>query len=356
MLIDAVDLAQPPTGLGVYATELAAALARTGDVDVHTAFPAPGPAGTSPFPLPDRHRQLWRQAVLPRRLLAAGIDVYHGTEFAAPLLCRVPRVVTVHDVAFLSRPRAYTLRARAHYRALLATGLRAERIIVPSRHVAGALASATGTDRAKIRVVPEAPPPGMEVAARERVTATLRGLGVERPYLLCVGFADRRKRVVDVVRALALLEGPQRPSLLVAGEDREGVQAALEREARRLGVSDRVRFTGYFTGDLAALYGGALALVYPSLDEGFGLPPLEAMACGTPVIASDIPALRETAGEAAMFVPVRSPAAIADRARSLLADPAVAAGWRARGLARSATYSWERASRETLEVYRELAR
>ena len=283
VVLDAVDMADPRTGLGVYAWELAAALAARNDLDVTVAFPTAGPAGTRALPLPEKHRQLWRQFVLPRLLSKEGINVYHGTEFAAPAFCAVPRVATVHDLCFVKFPNSFTRRARIHFSALLRTGLRAELVIVPTKAVADDLGRLTGFPRRRVRVVAEAP--SLQHAPSERRHG--QAAQGERPFLLCVGISNARKRVVDVVRAL--VEAPDFDLLLV-GEGADGLGVSLLSEAERLGVSSRVRVTGFVSDEtLRGLYDGAVSLVYPSLDEGFGIPPLEAMAHGTPVIATNIP-------------------------------------------------------------------
>ncbi|MEO9255918.1 MAG: glycosyltransferase family 1 protein, partial [Tepidiformaceae bacterium] len=167
--------------------------------------------------------------------------------------------------------------------------------------------------------------------------------------------AEAGKRAIDAIRALAALrEWGTNVQLVIAGNT-GSLSGALVRAAGALGVGGRVRFTGYVAdGDLAALYGGATALVFPSLYEGFGLPPLEAMACGTPVIASRAPAMDDVLDGAAMFVPPRAPNEIAEWVKRLMGDSNMQSEWRAKGLEHSASFSWDRAAAETVDVYREL--
>ncbi len=354
VVLDAIDIAPRPTGLGTYALELGRALARRDDIELTTALAhGHGVAGTRALRLPAKHRQLWRQLAFSRPRVASQYDLYHGAEFGAPVRCPVPRVVTVHDVGFLRMPRAYSVRERLHFVALLKTGLRAQRIITPSAEVARQLVAITSYPVDHVAVVPEAPKESLLPATAAAIRTMREYLGIEAPYLLCVGFAERRKRVVDCIRSLAVLDDWPDLHLVITGEDRDRMQAALQREAVRLGIEHRVRFVGYQEESLAALYSGALAVVHVSADEGFGLPPLEAMACDAPVIASDTPVFREVLGEAALLAEVRSPLEIARLVR-ILEEPAAGAMWRAKGRRHASGYSWDRAAAVTIEVYREL--
>ncbi|MBI5947772.1 MAG: glycosyltransferase family 4 protein [Chloroflexi bacterium] len=355
VLLDAVTLADPPTGVATYATQLAAALAARPDIDVGVAFPVAGPRGTRQHPPSRKHRQLWRQLVLPRLLSRESYDVYHGTEYGSLLRSPVPRVATVHDLFFRNLRKLFDHRGRWHMRAMLQTALAAERIVVPARHVGEQLTAEFGYPAARVRIVYEAPTAGMRPASAESVARVRQELGFSEPYLLCVGIGHRGKRTIDVLRAAVLLRerGLTVPMVLVGWPDPR-VGEALQREAARLGLGDIVSFTDYYRGDLAALYSGALAFVFPSIEEGFGIPPLEAMACGTPVIAARAPAMDETLQGAALFVPTRSPEAIAARVAELAGSSGLRDHWRGKGLEHAARFSWERAAAETVEIYREL--
>lgn len=357
VFLNASAVPSRPAGAGVYTLELARALAARQDVALTVAAPpfatifgartVASPAGS---PL---HRSVWEQLAMPR--LLADVDVYHGAHFATPLHASVPRVATVHDLTFYRLPRRYPRRHRWYYRALAHTATHAERIIVPSRAVAADVVRFLGYPPQRIRVVAEAPRTGLAPASATQVAQTLAQLGVERPYLLCLGTAEPGKRAVDAIRALALLRDRGQAVQLVLAGNAGPLTAALKREAVRLSVEDRVRFAGYVEeGRLAPLYTAATALIFPSLYEGFGLPPLEAMARGTPVIATQAQAMREVLGDAAILVPLRDPVAIADAAQILLEQTAAAAGRAARGFAHVSRFSWARAAAETMAVYQEL--
>ncbi|MEX0783023.1 MAG: glycosyltransferase family 1 protein [Dehalococcoidia bacterium] len=359
VLLDASALPARPAGAGVYTLELARALDARADVDLRVGSPYDTGLGTwIETPAGALRRNAWQQFKIGR----VEADVVHGAHFAVPWRSSVPRVATVHDLTFYRLPRRYGWRHRSYYRALSRLACRAERMIVPSRAVAGDVARYLGYPPERVRVIPEAPrsltphpstqpqpvahAPGADAAA---------GNGSKAPYLLCVGTAEPGKRVVDAIRALAAMPEEGRPMLVLAGNEGP-LSEALRREAARLGVAERVVFAGYVSDEaLGSLMAGAAALVFASLYEGFGLPPLEAMALGTPVIATAAPAMTEVLGDAAAFVPVRDPAAIAREAARILGD----ASWReelgARGRERAAAYSWERTAEETVAVYREVA-
>jgi glycosyltransferase involved in cell wall biosynthesis len=341
VLLDASALPERPAGAGVYTLELARALSARDDVELRVASPYnTGHGAWVRTPRGAMRANTWEQRVLGH----AEADVVHGTHMAVPLWSRAPRVATVHDLTFYRLSRRYSWRRRWYYRALARLAARADRIIVPSRAVAGDVIRHLGYPPERMRVIPEAPR-----------NLTPRRVGPNQEYLLCVGTAEPGKRAVDAVRALAVLPEGRRPVLVLAGNEGR-LSEALRGECARLGVADRVIFPGYVEdGALATLMAGAAALVYPSLYEGFGLPPLEAMALGTPVIASSAPAMTEVLGDAAPLVPVRDPVAIAHEVMRILED----GPWRdelvARGRAKAAEYSWERTAEETVAVYREVA-
>ncbi|MBA4181815.1 MAG: glycosyltransferase family 1 protein, partial [Anaerolinea sp.] len=214
-----------------------------------------------------------------------------------------------------------------------------------------------GLPARRVHVTPLAGRPFMRPASPASVKETTVRLGLARPYILCVGTWNRNKRIVDALRATAMLK--QRGidiDLALAGLPAPHVAPHYAREVARLGIAGRVHFLGRVAdADLPALYTGARALVFASEYEGFGLPPLEAMACGTPAIVSAIPVLQEHSAGAAITVPTRSPGAIAASVEELLRSPTCRDEWIGRGLERAAKYSWDRTAAATMEVYRGIA-
>jgi glycosyltransferase involved in cell wall biosynthesis len=261
-----------------------------------------------------------------------GVDVFHAPWIDGALLrSPVPQVVTLHDVIPLRR-RAEYLRTGLRFRLRYLAVQRATMVIVPTRAVAGDAIERLALDPARVRVIGEAAAPAFFPRGPDDVARARRRLGVPDEYLLWVGglqHPEPRKRVA------ALVAAPRALPLVLAGP--------AGRWAREL---DGVIVTGHVPDDdLAALYTGARALVFASDDEGFGLPPVEALACGTPVAACDVPALREVLGDRATFVDRNDLAALiaaAERAeRPAPAPPA---------------FTWEDAARATWRVYAEARR
>ena len=289
-------------------------------------------------PAPERVRELWEHALLARDVRTAGAHVLHSpTIDFTSLRPGVPLVVTVHDLAPLKQPERY-LRTGIKHRLRYAAVRRAARVITPSRVVAADCVRILGIGQERIAVVGEAAAPVFR--PRPDARAALAPLGLPERYLLWVGGldpADPRKGVERLAAAVAAGDGPP---LVLAG------RAGPEAEA--LAAPGRVQLAGRLDDDdLAALYSAADALVFPSGDEGFGLPPLEALACGTPVAAFATGALTETLAreEGARLVP-------AGDYDGLLAAAAALAGTRAQPPPRT----WADVARETIAVYEEAAR
>ena len=209
------------------------------------------------------------------------------------------------------------------------------------------------------------------VASPDLLAAAQARYGISGPYFFYIGTIQPRKNLTRLIEAFAMLEArdlgleaseevarsnpqPLASSLrLVIAGKRGWLTEAIERRAAELGVADRVLFTGYVPdGDVPALLSGALGFVFPSLYEGFGMPVLEAMACGAPVLASNSSSLPEVAGDAALLVDPTNTAAIAAAMARLAQEPALRAELRARGLARAAQFTWERCAEQTLAVLR----
>lgn len=354
VLYNASAVPQRRAGAGVYTLELGAALAARGTLDLDVLSSRDTGFGhwlRTPRSTP--RRLAWEELSLARSAVLRDADVYHGPHFFVPRSGR-PSVATVHDLTFFRIPRRYSASRRAYYRHLAHTARRANRIVVPSSAVATDAVRYLGYPPEQIRVIAEAPRSGLAPADASEVARFRQEHRLDGPYFACLGTAEAGKRAVDAIRALPLLRERCPEVTLVLAGNHGPLSAALEREAARMGVSDAVRFTGYLPEtDLPALLTGAVALIFPSLYEGFGLPPLEALACGTPVIASDAPAMNEVLREGVLFVPLRDPGAIARAAVTLL-EPSRRDELGARGREFVAKFSWARAAEETESVYREL--
>jgi glycosyltransferase involved in cell wall biosynthesis len=289
-----------------------------------------------------------------------GLDVVHHpfTTINTPGL-RAPAVLSFMDMQHEFFPEYFApaeLRQRRRsYRASVAA---ATRIIAISQHVKGTLVEVYGADPGKIDVVYFGS--GSEFGPVDdvaRVAAARRRHGLARPFLFYPAASWPHKNHLALLTALRLLRDRRRfdGELVLTGVAREAhgeVSAAID----RLGLSGAVRILGYLpTSELPAIYAAAEMLVFPSLFEGFGLPLLEAMACGCPVVSSSATSLPEVAGDAALFFDPRSPEDMAARIGEVLEAPDLRRRLRTAGLARAAEFRWERTARETLAVYRRAA-
>jgi len=370
--VNVEQLLQPaPGGIGRYTAQLVKLLptrARGVDVSVFTArhprraveqaLAANGlsDVDTVVLPLPrpvlyDTWHVLGQCGPLRR---VAPVDLVHAPSPAVPPRESVPLVVTLHDAAPVTMPEATTRRGRSfHTRGFRAAAARADLVIVVSEFAADEIAAHTDVPRERMRVVPN----GVELdrATAEDVARVTKRYGIaDRPYVFWLGTFQPRKNVGGLLAAFARLGADDVPHRLVlAGH--EGWLA--DHDAALAALGDRVRLLGSVSSaDAAALYAGADLFVFPSRHEGFGIPVLEAMAQGTAVVASDIPVLREVGGDAACFVPLDEPDALADAMRSLLHDAAAREALVARGLDHVQAYSWDRCADATIAVYEEALR
>lgn len=363
--LDATSIPPSPAGAGVYAIELIRALAARPDhrdgyaVFTRGAWFDDAAAGRKDWRIERvtaatrQQRTMWEQLTLPGELRRLGIDVLHSTHHTLPLRgVRAARVVTVHDVTFMRIPERYprTRRMYMQYSTQLAARV-ADAIIVPSRAVREDVTRYLKTPPSRVHVVYEAAssdymPVDADVA---------RGVAdryIEGAYVLSVGSLEPGKNRGRLIRAMrALRDNGVDHRLLVVGQEAWDFEQdyALVRELR---MDDRVVFAGYVPrGDMPALYSAATAFALPALYEGFGLPVIEAMACGTPVLTSNVSATAEVAGDAALLADPMSVDDIRHGLWRLLAEPLLRARLREAGIKRAAEFSWARAADETHAVY-----
>ena len=300
--------------------------------------------------------RLWHKArvPVPVETWTGRVDLFHATDFTLPpLLPGTHSVLTVFDLSFARYPNL-TMPGMQRYltRVVLRSACRADRVIAISEATKADLCDLYSIDPRRISVVyPGVEPrfhPAEEPAA-ERAVRARYGLG-DGPFILTVGTLQPRKNHARLVEAFARI-GP-RYRLVIAGGRGWAYQEVSERVAQ-LGLDDRVIFPGYVDdADLPGLYRAASALAYPSLYEGFGLPVLEAMACGTPVMAADTSSLPEVVGEAGLLVDPLDVDALAGALVRLLEDEPLRARLREQGIRQAADFTWARAAAETWEIYR----
>ena len=296
-------------------------------------------------------RRLGRSPEMSRGTDPPG-DVFHATNHMFPFRVRSARtVLTIYDMTLLLFPEWHPASRLALMGSALApAAARADRIVTPSQHTRNDVLKLLPVEPERVIVVPGGIEPIFRPRPEAETAARLAPLGLPMgDYLLFLGTIEPRK---NLARLLEAAKSAEVGTLVVAGG--HGWHNAAIREAMaRLERAGRVRALGYVPDDLRLpLLAGARAFVYPSLYEGFGLPPLEAMACGTPVLTSNVSALPEVMGDAALYVDPTDVPALAAALTRIWRDDALRADLKARGLARASQFSWDRTARETLDVYR----
>lgn len=302
-------------------------------------------------------RILWEQAALPLLARQARLDLLHGAVNVNPALTPCPAVVTVHDLSFMRYPQAFPPMQRAYLHSQVRRSLRAaRRVIAVSEATKQDVVELFGVPAIRIDVVPNGVDASFCPAPADEVEAFRRRQGLPQRYILHLGTLEPRKNLVRLVRAFAQVRAAdlgQPPIKLALAGGKGWDYDAIFAEVAHQGLEQEVLFPGYVSDeDLAWWYRAATIFVYPSLLEGFGLPVLEAMACGAPTVTSNLSSLPEVAGDAGLLVDPTSVDALAAALLRLLGDAGLAAELRTRGLAQAARFPWSRTATGTAAVYR----
>jgi glycosyltransferase involved in cell wall biosynthesis len=361
--IDARLVYYQRAGIGQYTLRLSRALAAIDSANTYVILDSRKESAPLVTGSNTRHRSLWtpphhrlEQYVLPLELLPAGLDILHCPDFIPPFHRRCPAVITVHDLAFLRFPGLLTAPSQRYYGQIERAVKSAEHIIAVSESTKNDLVTLAGADAAKISVVYEAAGPEFRPASAQAVDAVRQRYAISGEYILFVSTIEPRKNIPFLLQAYAYLRENWTgeaacPKLVLAGRRGwlcESIFAVLE----ELKLGEAVIVTGGVpVEDLSGLYSGACCFVLPSLYEGFGLPVLEAMSCGAPVIATHTSSLPEVTGDAAILIDAQDMVGLADSMRLVCMDAELRRIMGEKGRRQAARFSWERAARETLACY-----
>jgi glycosyltransferase involved in cell wall biosynthesis len=302
-------------------------------------------------------RWLWMQFMLPRLIGHTQPDICHYTNASAPVWHTKPFVLTIHDASlFLHREYHPWTRLLAIRTLLPIVARQADAIITVSEHARTDLAHTLRIPAHKIHVIYEAAPPHFRPITNKQVLATLRQhYHLPEQFIFYLGTLEPRKNLTRLIHALHQLHQRGCPTKLVLAGPPGWHMNGFHQEIERLGLATAVHYLGYVPTDhLPGLYSLATVFAFPSLYEGFGLPPLEAMACGTPVLTSRGSAMAEVGGDAVYLVNPYDVAELAEGLHQLLTNTTLSQEYGHRGQQRSEQFSWERAARATTAVYQQV--
>lgn len=302
-------------------------------------------------------RILWEQSGLPVNIATRRLNVFHTPIGAVPLLSLAPTVVTVHDLAFLKYPDQLPASRRSWL--IAATRLsarRASKIITVSQATARDLQEWLDIPDDRIQAIPLATSGKVERVEGKSLDVFRMKWNIDRPYVLAVGTLEPRKNLPTLLRAFAKIKDDIDHQLVLVGP--EGwLTGELKSTLEELNLGDRVRLTGFVSDEeLGGWYSGADLFAFPSYYEGFGLPSIEAMRCGAPVLAADNSAFPEVIGQAGVMIPAVDVKAWSDSMLDLLTDEGKRETLRQRGFTRANLFSWDRTAQSTYDVYKEVSR
>jgi len=355
------------TGIGIYVKELGRALARIPTLDVRYLVLRNYPLPDIPFPesraiwvsrpsRPERWHSVWDLLFLGHKLVRAGVDIYHATAFSSVAPRTRLRVVsTVHDVIPLIYPQDYAVSwdAKLLYNIRVRKSLEGNRLIAVSDAAKRDIVKVLGVGPGRVSVTHLAAGVNFKAIGSREIEVFRCERGLPARYIFYIGGYSFRKNVSSLLRAYAHSGAARRSvRLLLAGKMSDETLAILRVLSFELGISQEVIYFGNVNdADLPRLYSAAEFFVYPSTYEGFGLPVLEAMACGTAVIAGYVSSIPEVAGNAALLVNPESTEELSAAMKRLIEEGSMREDLSRRGRARAAEFSWDRCARETVESY-----
>jgi len=364
----------PASGSGQYLSHLLNAITEVDKKNEYSIFGPQAIEGKSVYPYyvhkvpgfatknDNIEKVMWEQFTGPMAAHQAGMDLFHIPYFAPPLITRTPTIVTIHDVIPMRLP-AYQPngKVKAYMNLVARAAQRANMIITVSQHAKQDIIDVLKLPAERIRVIYEAAGDEYQPVTDPALLAAARArYGVGERYIFYLGGLDQRKNVPQLVRAFAQVfaqVGDPQLKLLIAGnpDKKKGPLFPDPRPvAAELGITKQISYHFIAEEDKAAMYSGASLFVFPSLYEGFGLDPLEAMCSGAPVVCSNLTSLPEVVGDAALSVDPTNTQALAEAMQSVLTNSELRADLRARSLKRAQQFSWQKTAAETIDVYEEV--
>ena len=369
--LDAIPLTEPRAGVGHYTFELARALAAAAPSDeFELAYPSVFPpvsfdqfAESLPPNLKPSRVQVgalgrhWWSVGLPRHVRRRRINLFHGTNYDVPLWGGAATVLTIHDLSLFLHPETHERRrVRRARRRLPLMARAADAVITPTESVCREVCEHLKVAPARVFAVPEAARECFTPMKFDETEGVRLRVGAGREFLLAVGTIEPRKNLPTLVAAFeeVVRARPSSPLRLVVAGGRGWMSEPVFETFEKSPARERITLAGYLGDrDLRALYSSCRAFVYPSVYEGFGLPPLEAMRCGAPVVVGRATAVAEVTGGAARLVNPLDASELARVLLELLDDEGARRELSQAGLRRATEFSWERTARATLEVYAE---
>lgn len=367
LLLDVSAVPARPVGAGVYTLEIARELSRRATVELHLVTRRSdtarwcklAPSATLHPEVPESRpaRLAWEQTGAAKLATHVKADLWHGPHYTLPIRLRIPSVVTIHDLTFFEHPEWHERSKVMFFRRMIrASTRRCASIIAVSEHT-GRRLQAVLSPAAPMYVAPHGVdhqrfvPTGTDTTGADDLSR-LAATGIHPPYLAFAATIEPRKDVPNLIRAFSLI-APDRPALrlVIAGRDGWGTEQVRDAAAQS-GCTTRILRVGWMADDvLPAFFRRAEAVAYPSLEEGFGLPALEALACGAALVTTTGSAMEDVVGDAALLVPPRDTPALAAALTRVCDDPAVQQRLRAAGPERARPFTWEASVDQHLAAY-----
>jgi glycosyltransferase involved in cell wall biosynthesis len=296
-------------------------------------------------------RILWEQSAWPIQAARVGVDLLHSMAFVTPILTRIPTIVTVYDLSFVHFPEKFPTSQRLYLQTQTARSVKqAQRVITISEATRKDLYRHFNVPLEKIDVIFPGVEPHYQQLPQESLNTFRDEKNLHKPFILHVGTLQPRKNIPVLLEALAALKNQDIELILAGGKG--WLYDQIFSQIKDLGLADQVRFTGYVRDEeLPFWYNAAKVLVFPSVYEGFGMPIIEAMACGTPVIAAHTSSIPEAGGEAALYFEPHDVEKLTQQLAEIFENDDLLHNMRQSGFMQSRKFSWERAGSETVRIY-----